>query len=222
MASESPFALSAAFRDRFCELLRRATLVLEGDAVSLAEPERFETFVDEQQARDWVVYSKRPFAGPQQVLEYISRYTHRVAISNRRIVDISGEGRVTFTYHDYRDTDRKGRAREKTMQLDAVAFIGRFLRHILPKGFRRIRLYGILAGANRAEKIAAARRLLGPAELPDRADTEETDTEAAVDSPCLCPECGEGTMQRGPILPCIRPPPLVMPWNKAATAHNAA
>ena len=105
---------------------------------------------------DWVVYAKRPFAGPAAVLEYLSRYTHRVAISNARLISHDTHG-VTFKYKDYRD---KGRYRQKTMTLTSDEFIRRFLIHVLPHGFHRIRHYGLLANANRRDNLIQARQLL--------------------------------------------------------------
>jgi len=215
------YELSAAFRKRFCKIVGRAKLVFKGDAAIYADRPRFEAFLKEQGARDWVVYAKKPFAGPRQVLEYISRYTHRVAISNRRIIDIADDGTVSFTYRDYREADAAGLAPEKTMSLSATEFVGRFLRHVLPKGFRKIRMYGILAGGNRAAKIAAARELLGPAELPEDLDESGEPRESAALDPTCCPECGVGTMRAVSEIPRQRPPPVVMPWIKPATVKAA-
>jgi hypothetical protein len=212
------FDLSRGFRKRFCRILRRAKLVFQGDAVVYADRSRFEAFLDEQAAREWVVFTKKPFAGPRQVLEYIGRYTHRVAISNRRIVDVSEDGAVTFTYRDYRLADADGLAPEKEMSVSAPEFIGRFLRHVLPKGFRKLRSYGILAGANKSAKIAAVRDLLGPTALPeDLNDPADSATEDLI----RCPECGTGTMRPGVALPCERPPPVVLPWIRPITFEAA-
>jgi hypothetical protein len=110
---------------------------------------------------EWVVYAKRPFAGPEQVLDYVGRYTHRVAISNDRLLDIA-DGNVTFRYKDYRHDSQ-----QKTMTLKAEAFIRRFLLHVLPDGFQRIRYYGFLGNRHREEKLARCRQLLGmPASAP--------------------------------------------------------
>src|ERR1019366_8441777 len=105
---------------------------------------------------EWVVYAKRPFAGPEAVLAYLSRYTHRVAIPNSRLVALDGRG-VTFRWKDYRE---HGRTRYKTMTLATAEFMRRFLLHVLPSGFHRIRHYGLLANANRKHNIATARELL--------------------------------------------------------------
>jgi hypothetical protein len=132
-----------------------------------------------------VVYCKAPFAGPEQVLRYLSRYTHRIAISNRRLVTADDDG-VAFRWKDYRDD---GLARWKTMTLAPAEFLQRFLLHVLPKGFHRIRHYGLLANTNRAESIARARELLAvmpPAIEPEVAKAAD---EPRV-LPCPCPHCG--------------------------------
>lgn len=211
------YEMSGAFRKRFCALLRKATLDFSGEASHLADPGRFEAFVAEQEARGWVVYCKKPFAGPRQVLAYIARYTHRVAISNRRIVDVAEDGTVTFDYKDY--SADSGRAPTRRMRLSAVEFIGRFLRHILPRGFRKIRAYGLLAGANKAEKLAAARALLGPTP-----DLEQDCTEEREDDPpsqALCPQCGRGIMRRHRELLPGRAPPVIRPWKQPSTRQAA-
>ena len=134
-----------------------------------------------------MVYTKDPFAGPQQVLRYLSRYTHRVAISNRRLVSADDNG-VAFRWKDYRID---GPGRWKTMTLTPHEFIRRFLMHVLPKGFHRIRHYGLFANGNRAANIARARELLGAA--PRIVEPEE-EKAAAPDEPrvlpCPCPRCG--------------------------------
>ncbi|HEX2335999.1 MAG TPA: transposase, partial [Hyphomicrobiaceae bacterium] len=137
----------------------------------------------------WVVYCKRPFAGPKQVLRYLSRYTHRVAISNRRLMSTDENG-VTFKYKDYR---LDGSARYKTMTLPTDEFIRRFLIHVLPKGFHRIRHYGLLAKGNHAANIARARELLGapsPAKEPDSQPPEADATDQPRPLPRPCPCCG--------------------------------
>src|SRR3954468_23721801 len=106
---------------------------------SLAQPAVFEAFCQKAGHGNWVVYAKRPFGGPEQVLKYLARYTHRVAISNSRLLTLE-DGRVTFRYKDYAD-DRQ----HKTLTLDAVEFLRRFVQHVLPKGFMKIRHYGLLA-----------------------------------------------------------------------------
>ena len=133
----------------------------------LADKKTFKRFIAPLRRIKWVVYCKAPFAGPKQVLRYLSRYTHRVAISNRRLIAADDVG-VAFRWKDYRID---GPERWKTMRLHPHEFIRRFLRHVLPKGFHRIRHYGLFANANRAENIATARALLGvdpPAAAPQQ------------------------------------------------------
>ena len=128
-----------------------------------------------------VVYAKRPFAGPEAVLAYLSRYTHRVAISNSRLIALDGAG-VTFKWKDYRI---KGRDRLKTMTLDAAEFIRRFLLHVLPSGFHRIRHYGLFAGTVRARNIERVRQLLAaPKPSPKEADGEAEGVSSAQRCPC--------------------------------------
>jgi hypothetical protein len=127
---------------------------------------------------EWVVYAKQPFGGPEQVLRYLSRYTHRVAISNRRLISCDDRG-VVFKWKDYRI---EGPGRYKTMTLDTHEFIRRFLIHVLPKGFHRIRHYGLLA-SNRAANIARARELLA---VPLRVTMPEADTPASLISRVCC------------------------------------
>jgi hypothetical protein len=134
-----------------------------------------------------VVYAKRPFAGPQAVLAYLSRYTHRVAISNSRLIALDEAG-VTFKWKDYRI---KGRDRLKTMTLDPAEFIRRFLLHVLPSGFHRIRHYGLFAGTARAHNIERVRQLLAAPELSPQSVQAESDSEAeGVSSASRCPCCG--------------------------------
>jgi len=127
-----------------------------------------------------VVYAKKPFGGPQAVLAYLSRYTHPVAISNRRLIAADKTG-VTFTWKDYRI---EGPGRYKTMTLPTHEFIRRFLSHVLPKGLHRIRHYGLFANGNRAANIARARELLAVPSRPKQAETSET---AAADQPYMLP-----------------------------------
>jgi hypothetical protein len=161
-----------------------------GTHAHLADAKAFAAFLAPLRNKRWFVYAKRPFAGPKAVLAYLSRYTHRVAISNRRLIAID-EKCVTFKVKDYRI---EGPGRYTTMTLDVGEFIRRFLIHVLPKGFHRIRHYGLFARSNRAEKIARARELLGlvtsAADASTKAQhTVETDPPAqALARPCPC--CG--------------------------------
>jgi hypothetical protein len=183
--------LSALFRRRMLSSLGKAhkagKLAFFGEHTHLTDGKAFAAFLKPWRKADWVVYAKEPFGGPRQVLRYLSRYTHRVAISNRRLVAADQRG-VTFQYKDYR---LDGPARYKTMTLDPHEFIRRFLMHVLPKGLHRIRHYGLLANANRAANIAKARELLGAA--PHLVEPHEHKA-AAPDEPrvlpCPCPRCG--------------------------------
>jgi hypothetical protein len=148
-----------------------------------------------------VVYAKRPFAGPEAVLAYLSRYTHRVAISNSRLVAME-DGNVSFRWKDYR---AKGRTRHKTMTLSADEFMRRFLLHGLPTGFHRIRHYGLLANANRREHLAQVRRALdAPAPEPIRAEADKTPAPTFV---CRCCGAAMRIVEVFPRWPTIRAPP---------------
>jgi hypothetical protein len=210
--------LSAEFRKRFCALLRRADLRFEGEAAPLAEAGAFKALVDAQEKRDWVVHSKAPVRGPRQVLEYISRYTHRVAISNRRLLEVTEDGTVRFQYRDWRDRDYRDRPREKAMTLSAVEFIGRFLRHVLPCGFRKVRSYGLLAGRDKEQKLALCRALLGEVGAPPDVATV---LPPLGEDPTRCPCCGYGPMRPVGQLHAVRAPPVVVPYQFRSAAHAA-
>ena len=196
--------LSRLFRRRFIEELgklhRAAQLQFFGDHAELADAATFDRWLAALRHFEWVVYAKRPFAGPEAVLAYLSRYTHRVAISNRRLLSMDKNG-VTFRWKDYR---AKGRTRHKTMTLAAHEFMRRFLLHVLPGGFHRIRHYGLLANAQRRTNLATARALL------DVPPAEPLTDDAAGHVPTfVCRCCGaamrvvEIIMRRQP----IRAPP---------------
>jgi hypothetical protein len=184
--------LSKRFRGRFLERLRDAhdagRLHFFGDHAPLANPRTFADFLQPLRDIDWVVYAKPPFGGPEAVLAYLARYTHRVAIANSRLVAREA-GNVSFKYKDYRAAKANGgRARHKTMTLAAHEFIRRFLIHVLPSGFHRIRHYGLVANGGRVANIARARELLGVvAAQTDPADTEDREV-TALSQPCPC--CG--------------------------------
>ena len=183
--------LSRLFRGRMLAMLTEAhgegRLRFSGHLAALADKTAFKRLLAPLRRSEWIVYSKEPFAGPVQVLRYLSRYTHRVAISNRRLVS-ADDGGIAFRWKDYRI---EGPARWKTMSLHPHEFIRRFLIHVLPKGFHRIRHYGLLATANRAASIARARELLG---VEPRAVEPGEEKVAAPDEPrvlpCPCPRCG--------------------------------
>jgi hypothetical protein len=154
---------------------------------SLADKATFKRFIALLRHIKWVVYCKPPFAGPEAVLRYLSRYTHRIAISNRRLVSADDRG-IAFRWKDYR---QDGLDRWKTMTLAPAEFIRRFLIHVLPKGFHRIRHYGLLANTSRAESIANARLLLGVASpVVEPAPETVKEVEAARVLPCSCSRCG--------------------------------
>jgi hypothetical protein len=158
-----------------------------GKQTALTERKAFAAYLAPLRKIKWYVYCKRPFGGPKAVLAYLSRYTHRVAISNRRLIALDSRG-VTFNYKDYR---ADGRARYKVMTLVTAEFIRRFLIHVLPDGFHRIRHYGLFASASRADNIARARQLLNapaPQNQSNDAKAAKPDEPAALAQPCPC--CG--------------------------------
>ena len=182
--------LSHRFRKKFLwqlgQAFRKGMLRLSGELRPLADPAAFRMLCEKAARIDWVVHSKPPFGGPQRVLKYLARYTHRVAISNHRLRSLE-QGRVTFEWKDYAD-----RSRTKNMTLDAVEFIRRFLLHVLPFGMVRIRQFGLLANRVRHDKLALCRTLLAVGESPpplgsDRADSDLPDTPA-------CPVCKMGRL----------------------------
>src|SRR5436305_8142984 len=143
------------FLERLAALHQGGRLSFFGDDIYLADAQSFTAFLAPLRKAEWVVYAKRPFGGPEAVLAYLSRYTHRVAISNRRLIAANETG-VTFKWKDYRI---EGPGRYKTMTLPTYEFIRRFLIHVLPKGVHRIRHYGLFANGSRAGNIARARQL---------------------------------------------------------------
>jgi hypothetical protein len=196
--------LSCLFRRLFLESLQKAfdsgKLQFFKTLESLRERHAFVALLDRMKAREWVVYAKRPFAGPQQVLDYVGRYTHRVAISNNRLLDIEND-QVRFRWKDYRDGGQL-----KTMTLSAGEFIRRFLLHVLPDGCQRIRYYGFLGNRYRKEKLNQCRRLLGmptPAAptKPAQRDYRDRYEELTGDSLHQCPQCKQGRMLVIEILP---------------------
>jgi hypothetical protein len=178
------------FLDGLLALHRTGRLLFFGELAALAGPHAFATAAAPWRRKEWVVYAKRPFGGPQAVLAYLSRYTHRVAISNSRLIAMDGRG-VTFRWKDYRARSA-GRGWIKTMTLAAHEFIRRFLLHVLPDGFHRIRHYGLLASHRRAQTIASVRELLAAAEPADAAPARSSTAEQAEPDQRLtpCPCCG--------------------------------
>lgn len=198
--------LSRLFRRLFLQALEKAfhagKLRFFGGLERLRERRIFARHLARAKRFRWAVYAKRPFAGPQQVLDYVGRYTHRVAISNHRLLDIEND-QVRFQWKDYRNGDKI-----KLMTLSSEEFIRRFLLHVLPDGFQRIRYYGFLANRNRQQKLAECRRLLGM-QVPVQQSTEsQPDTdyrdryeELTGRSLRQCPQCSQGRMLIVQILP---------------------
>jgi hypothetical protein len=196
--------LSALFRRLFLEQLKQAfaigKLKFFNSLADLADGLKLARYLAPLRKVKWVVYAKPPFAGPQEVVDYVGRYTHRVAISNNRLSDID-DGKVTFRYKDYRQAGE-----QKTMTLEAEEFIRRFLLHVLPSGFQRIRYYGFLGNRYRQQKLARCRQLLGmPAAKPSVSDagTDYRDRyeELTGNSLRRCPRCQRGHMVVVEILP---------------------
>jgi Putative transposase/Transposase zinc-binding domain len=183
--------LSRLFRRLFLKKLMAAhaagRLSFFGDHTPLAAAQAFAAYLAPLRKIEWVVYAKRPFGGPEAVLAYLSRYTHRVAIANSRLIALDRNG-VTFKWKDYR---AKGRERYKRMTLATDEFIRRFLIHVLPKDFHRIRHYGLFAGSKRVENITRARELLNapaPQTEPRDATAPDADEPQTLSQPCPC--CG--------------------------------
>jgi hypothetical protein len=193
--------LSRIFRGKFLAGLRtafqRGRLKFRGRLARLADVDRFDRLLVDAVKTEWVVYAKPPFGGPVQVLKYLARYTHRVAISDRRLVRMK-DGRVRFRYKDYAQSGKR-----RTIELAATEFLRRFLLHVLPTGFVRIRHYGLLPNRHRREKLAVYHKLLGAAASPEVISPEAlalatpsslevgvTETRCAT----LCPKCGVGRM----------------------------
>jgi len=178
--------LSRLFRRLYLEQLAahyaHHDLQFYGHQTSLNESERFNQLISTARQQEWVVYAKRPFAGPKAVLSYLSRYTHRIAISNNRLVTVNDQG-VSFKWKDYRYQDRY---RHKVMTLSVDEFIRRFLLHVLPSGFHRIRYYGLFANSNRVESLAKARAIIG---IPLTPVTKSMEDVPPLSMDYHCPKC---------------------------------
>jgi Putative transposase/Transposase zinc-binding domain len=188
--------LGCLFRAKFLSFLQdaydRLQISFHGQQRHLEEPARFRQLVETLKEKNWVVYAKPPFGGPEVVLKYLARYTHRVAISNYRLIAIE-DGQVHFYWKDYADGNQ-----QKIMALDGVEFIRRFLLHVLPSGFMRIRHFGFLAHGYRTDRLELCRRLLNveqtsDTEPGDQKAVDQSTTEAALPLD-LCPACNEGRM----------------------------
>jgi hypothetical protein len=187
--------LSRLFRGKFLDLLGRAydrgLLGCHGQQQHLVQPQAFRALLDSCWHKEWVVYAKPPFGGPEQVLKYLARYTHRVAISNQRLVKVQDD-QVFFRWKDYAQGNQ-----QKVMALDAVEFIRRFLQHVVPSGFVRIRHYGLLGNRVRTKNLARCRALLGVEQrnaAGGGVSGPKAPERSGVESPACCPACGQGRM----------------------------
>ena len=201
--------LSRLFRRLFLETLQQAfekeRLSFHGNLAPLAEPSAFRALLGPLRHCKWVVYAKPPFGGPQQVIDYLGRYTHRVAISNHRLRNVA-DGQVTFQYKQYRAADgQQGRE----MTVSAEEFIRRFLLHTLPPGFQRIRHYGLLASRPKQGNLTLCRQFLQtPAVEPSRAPETKASVQSRLLAPMLlCPQCRTGLLARVRFLPSATGPP---------------
>jgi hypothetical protein len=177
------------FLDGLAEAHGRGEIEAFGNLAELKQPSAFKAYLMAQRRREWVVYAKAPFAGPKQVLSYLARYTHRVAISNRRLVALDDDGQVSFRWKDYRAS---GRTKPKVMRLPAGEFMRRFLLHVLPDGFHRIRHYGLFANGHRAAMLTRCRELLDVSPAPAEgggSENREKRRDARAEVPA-CPCCG--------------------------------
>jgi hypothetical protein len=197
--------LSKVFRGKFLESLKKSyrtgKLKCVGKIEPLQKKQTFQKLLNQLYAKGWVVYAKQPFGGPEQVLAYLGRYTHRVAISNHRLVSMN-DGKVAFRWRDYRDENK-----EKVMTLDACEFIRRFLLHVLPDGVCKIRYYGFMSNRKRQNKLALCRTLLGvsvPAENIPQKSWEEILLELTGVDVRQCPNCHAGQMRSYKTLKPIR------------------
>ena len=192
--------LSKRFRKLYLRYLEQAyangKLHFHGALQRLSKPQEFGRYLAPLRRKKWVVYSKPPLGGPERVLDYLGRYTHRVAISNNRLKDLK-DGQVTFTYKDY-----KHEHQQKLMTLSADEFLRRFLLHVLPDGFQRIRHYGLLGNRHRAENLARCRELLRVSTLisPPEVDYRERYRQLTGHDLLQCPHCKQGHMVRIAVL----------------------
>ena len=199
--------ISDLFKKKFLAYLKAAyqagELKFIGTTHRLESPGAFQELVDTLYAKKWVTYCKAPFGGPEQVLKYLARYTHRVAISNRRLLKLE-EGEVYFKWRDYRD------GKDKVMQVTALEFIRRFLLHVLPKRFYKIRYYGLLSNRHRKTKLARCREIFGvasAAEMTPPKSWEDLVFELTGKDPRLCPKCEKGHLVTKQIIAARCPGP---------------
>jgi hypothetical protein len=173
-----------------------------GKTAALESPEAFKELKAKLYAKKWVTYCKAPFGGPEQVLSYLAGYTHRVAISNHRLIKVE-DGKVFFKWRDYRD------GKTKVMRLEPFEFIRRFLLHVLPGNFYKIRYYGIWSSRNRKTKLHCCQEILGAATAQEASPTpsmtwEDFLLEVTGVDPRVCPKCGKGRMVTREILPAVK------------------
>jgi hypothetical protein len=189
--------LSRVFRGKFIDLLktafRQGELRFHGHLKALAAPAAIERLLDQSVQHEWVVYAKPPFGGPAQVLKYLARYTHRVAISNHRLLSLEND-KVTFRWKDYANDSKPS-----VMTLDATEFIRRFLMHVMPRSFVRIRYYGFMANRHRTKNLERCRQLLGQPKAPEAQNILEEDRSAIETvedrATACCPSCRQGRMR---------------------------
>jgi hypothetical protein len=210
-------ALSTVFRAKYLDALKelyaQQALRFAGTTLGLEAPRAFHTFVKRLRSKKWIVYAKPPFGGPEQTLSYLGRYTHRVAISNHRLLDIQGD-QVHFTFRNRQQGDRM-----EVAQLEAHAWIQRFLLHVLPSGFMRIRHYGLLANRCKAYTLTLCRQALGQVELPPSPEPQSVaqamQSWTGIDI-TRCPACGHQPLERIPV-----PAALGANHNRDPPAPNA-
>jgi hypothetical protein len=204
------------FRDQLGRLFAQGKLSFHGSLTQLNDPLAFQRFVHSLGHKEWVVYAKPPFGGPRQVLDYLGRYTHRVAISNHRLLKLE-HGQVTFSWRDYRHGQRRG-----LLTLTAEEFMRRFLLHTLPRGFQRLRHFGLLGNRARVANLARCRQLLGVAQPPSTSSMCAQQPDAATlfqtltgDLLTRCPACRQGPLRRretfGPLSPLAHLPSSARP-----------
>jgi hypothetical protein len=186
------YELSDRFKDAFLSGIQKAYDTHEIDfshseAQPFADPEAFSKMLAKEESKAWSLYSKKPFAGPAKVVEYMGRYTHRIGLSNRRILSVT-ETHLTFDYKDNKDLDANGAPRHKPQTVPIHSFMALFLQHTLPKSYRKIRYYGLLAGSAKTKNIELSRHLIHTQGIAEPIELPEADSK--VDEP-LCPLCGK-------------------------------
>ena len=182
--------LSRKFRGKFMSLLKKEQLEFYGQEVSLADAQNYDSFINNLYSKDWIVYCKKPFKSADKVIRYLGRYTHRIAISNERIMSVD-DGFVTFRWRDYKDGNTV-----KLMKLAVDEFIRRFLMHVLPSGFRKIRHYGIFAPRNKTKRIVLCKKLTGTRFIVKPETTVEKLARIFGSDFNLCPCCQKGHLSR--------------------------